>query len=121
MRLGKAIKIIVIVVPLLVVALVVGAIAVLMTTDFNQYKPLIAEETKKATGRDLVIAGDLELGISLTPSVSVSGVTLSNAKWGKRPEMIKVERFEAQMSLIPLAFGIIDVTRIVLVGADILL
>ncbi|MBE9553702.1 MAG: AsmA family protein, partial [Proteobacteria bacterium] len=28
---------------------------------------------------------------------------------------------EAQMSLIPLAFGIIDVTRIVLVGADILL
>ena len=121
MRLGKALKIILIVVPLLVVALVVGAIAVLMTTDFNQYKPLIAEKTKEATGRDLVIAGDLELGISLTPSVSVAGVTLSNAKWGKRPEMIKVERFEAQMSLIPLAFGIIDVKRIVLVGADILL
>jgi uncharacterized protein involved in outer membrane biogenesis len=121
MRLGKVIKIIVVVVPLLVVALVVGAIAVLMTTDFNKYKPLIAEETKKATGRDLVIAGDLELGISLTPSVSVAGVILSNAEWGARPEMIKVERFEAQMSLIPLAFGIIDVQRIVLVGADILL
>jgi uncharacterized protein involved in outer membrane biogenesis len=121
MRLGKAIKIIVIVVPLLVVALVVGAIAVLMTTDFNKYKPLIAEQAKEATGRDLVIAGDLELGISLTPSVSVAGVTLSNAEWGKRPEMVKVERFEAQMSLIPLAFGIIDVQRIVLVGADILL
>ena len=121
MRLGKAIKIIFIVVPLLLVALVVGAIAVLMTTDFNQYKPLIAEETKKATGRDLVIAGDLELGISLTPSVSVSGVTLSNAGWSKQPQMVKVERFEAQMSLIPLAFGIIDVQRIVLVGADIVL
>ncbi|MBE9555009.1 MAG: AsmA family protein, partial [Proteobacteria bacterium] len=121
MRLGKALKIILIVVPLLVVALVVGAIAVLMTTDFNKYKPLIAEQAKEATGRDLVIAGDLEIGISLTPSVSVAGVTLSNAKWGKRPEMIKVERFEAQMSLIPLAFGIIDVQRIVLVGADILL
>jgi len=121
MRLGKALKIILIVVPLLVVALVVGAIAVLMTMDFNQYKPLIAEKTKEATGRDLVIAGDLELGISLTPSVSVAGVSLSNAEWGKRPEMIKVERFEAQMSLIPLAFGIVDVQRIVLVGADILL
>jgi uncharacterized protein involved in outer membrane biogenesis len=121
MRLGKVLKIILIVVPLLVVALVVGAIAVLMTTDFNKYKPLIAEQTKEATGRDLVIAGDLELGISLTPSVSVTGVTLSNAEWGKRPEMVKVERFEAQMALIPLAFGIIDVQRIVLVGADILL
>ncbi len=121
MRLGKAIKIIFIVIPLLLVALVVGAIAVLMSTDFNQYKPLIAEKTKEATGRDLVIAGDLELGISLTPSVSVSGVTLSNADWSKQPQMVKVERFEAQMSLIPLAFGIIDVQRIVLVGADILL
>ena len=121
MRLGKALKIIFIAVPILLVALVVGAIAVLMATDFNEYKPLIAEETKKATGRDLIIAGDLEVGISLTPSVSVSGVTLSNAKWGKRPEMIKVERFEAQMSLIPLAFGIIDIQRVVLVGADILL
>jgi len=121
MRLGKALKIIFIVIPLLVVALVVGAIAVLMTTDFNQYKPEIAEKTKEATGRDLVIAGDLEIGISLTPSVSVAGVTLSNADWGSRPEMVKVERFEAQMSLIPLVFGIIDVQRIVLVGADILL
>jgi uncharacterized protein involved in outer membrane biogenesis len=121
MRLGKALKIILVVIPLIVVALVVGAIAVLMTTDFNQYKPLIAEKTKEATGRDLIIAGDLELGISLTPSVSVAGVTLSNAEWGARPEMVKVERFEAQMALIPLAFGIIDVQRIVLVGADILL
>jgi uncharacterized protein involved in outer membrane biogenesis len=121
MRLGKALKIIFIVVPLLLIALFVGAIAVLMSTDFNQYKPLIAEETKAATGRDLVIAGDLEVGISLTPSVSVAGVSLSNAEWSKQPEMVKVERFEAQMSLIPLAFGIVDVQRVVLEGAEILL
>ena len=121
MRLGKALKIIFIVIPLLVVALVVGAIAVLMTTDFNQYKPLIAEKTKEATGRDLVIAGDLDLEISLTPAVAVSGVTLSNAKWGARPEMIKIERFEAQVSLISALFGVIEVKRIVLIGADILL
>jgi uncharacterized protein involved in outer membrane biogenesis len=121
MRLGKALKISFIVIPLLLIALFVGAIAVLMSTDFNKYKPLIAEKAKEATGRDLVIAGDLEVGISLTPSVSVAGVTLSNASWSKQPEMVKVGRFEAQMSLIPLAFGIIDVQRIVLEGADILL
>lgn len=119
MRLGKAFKIIFIVVPLLLIALIVGAIAVLMSTDFNKYKPLIAEKTKEATGRDLVIAGDLEVGISLTPSVSVADVTLSNASWSKHPEMVKVGRFEAQMSLIPLAFGIIDVQRVVLDGAEI--
>ena len=63
MRLGKALKIIFIVIPLLLIALVVGAVAVLMSTDFNKYKPLIAEKTKEATGRDLMIAGDLEVGI----------------------------------------------------------
>lgn len=121
MRLGKVLKFIFIFVPLIVVVLVVVAIVVLMNTDFNQYKPLIAEQTKKATGRDLNIAGDLKVDISLTPSVYVSGVTLSNADWGDRPDMIKVDRFEAQISLIPVLFGVIDVRRVVLIGADILL
>jgi uncharacterized protein involved in outer membrane biogenesis len=121
MRLGKALKILLIIVPLIVVVLAVAAIVILMNMDFNRYKPLIAAETKKATGRDLVIAGDLELDISLTPAVYVAGVTLSNAAWGERPEMIKVERFEAQISLLPVVFGKIDVKRFVLIGADILL
>lgn len=121
MKLGKTLRIIVFVVPILVIALFVGAIAVLMNTDFNQYKALIAEEAKKATGRDLVIAGDLDLEISLTPAVAVSGVTLSNAKWGARPEMVKIDRFEAQIGLVSALFGVIEVKRIVLIGADILL
>ena len=121
MRFGRILKYVLIGVPLLVVLIFAVAIAVLMTVDFNQYKPLIAEETRKATGRDLVIAGDLELDISLTPAVSVAGVTLSNANWGSRPEMIEVERFEAQISVIPVLFGVIDIKRIVLIGADILL
>lgn len=121
MRLGKILKIIVLGVPVLLVALFVVAIVVLMNTDFNSYKPLIVEETKKATGRDLVIAGDLDLEISLTPAVAVGGVTLSNAKWGSRPEMIKVERLEAQVGLISALFGTVEIKRIVLIGADILL
>ena len=121
MRLGKILKYILIGVPVLLIALVAVALVVLMTTDFNKYKPLIAEETKKATGRDLVIAGDLSLVISLTPAVAVNGVTLSNAKWGSRPEMVKVERFEAQISVLPLLTGTVLIDRVVLIGADILL
>jgi len=121
MRLGRIFKYLLIGIPLLAVLLVIAAIAVLMTIDFNQYKPLIAEEVKKATGRDLVIAGDLKLDVSLTPAIYVAGVTLSNADWGERPEMIKVDRFEAQVSLISALFGAIDIKRVVLIGADILL
>jgi uncharacterized protein involved in outer membrane biogenesis len=47
-------------------------IGILMSLDFNQYKP----EVKALTGRKLTIDGDLELSISLTPRIEVNGVSL---------------------------------------------
>ena len=38
------------------IAVVVAGVAILGSMDFNQYKGLIAEQAKKATGRDLQIA-----------------------------------------------------------------
>jgi len=51
----------------LVVAVVVAGIAILKSQDFNQYKALIAEKVKEATGRDLTLAGDVDLGHFLEP------------------------------------------------------
>ena len=98
----------------------VAGIAVLKSMDFNEYKGLIAEQAKAATGRDLTIAGNLELGISLTPSLSVEGVTFSNAAWGSRPEMAKLDRLEAKVSLMPLLSGTVEVQRLILEGLDLL-
>ena len=86
----------------LLVAIVVAAVAVLSSLDFNDYKGVIAEEVKKATGRDLKISGDLKLHISLTPSLYVDGVTFANAPWGSRPEMVSLKRLEAEVALMPL-------------------
>jgi uncharacterized protein involved in outer membrane biogenesis len=121
MRFARIVKILLVVVPLLLIAVVVGGIAVLKSTDFNQYKPRIAAEVKKATGRDLVIAGDLGVEISLNPAVAVEGVSFANAEWGSRPEMVTLDRFEAQIAVLPLLFGRLEIDRLVLVGADILL
>jgi uncharacterized protein involved in outer membrane biogenesis len=121
MRLVRIVKILLVVVPLLLIAVVVGGIAVLKSTDFNQYKPRIAAEVKKATGRDLVIAGDLGVEISLNPAVAVEGVSFTNADWGSRPEMVVLDRFEARIAVLPLLFGRLEIDRLVLVGADILL
>jgi uncharacterized protein involved in outer membrane biogenesis len=121
MRLVRIVKILLVVVPLLLIAVVVGGVAVLKSTDFNQYKPRIAAEVKKATGRDLVIAGDLGVEISLNPAVAVEGVSFSNADWGSRPEMVALDRFEAQIAVLPLLFGRVEINRLVLVGADLLL
>ena len=105
----------------LLIALVVAGVAVLSSMDFNQYKGLIAEQASDATGRKLIIDGELELNISLNPSVSVDGVSFANASWGSKPEMLTLERFAAEISLIPLLSGDIQVKRVVLYGADLLL
>ncbi|MFQ5617774.1 MAG: AsmA family protein [Rhodospirillales bacterium] len=106
------------VIAVLLVAVVVAGVAVLKSMDFNEYRGLIAEQVKAATGRDLTIAGDLNLDISLTPAVAVEGVTFANAPWGSRPEMATLRRLEAQVELLPLLSGDVRVTRVVLVGLD---
>jgi uncharacterized protein involved in outer membrane biogenesis len=105
----------------LLIILVVGALVVLEFKDFNHYKPLIAEEARKATGRELAISGDVRLHISFAPGIVVEGVTLSNAAWGSRPDMVSVTRLKAQVVLTSLIFGVVEFARIELAGADILL
>ncbi|MFB3136259.1 MAG: AsmA family protein [Rhodospirillales bacterium] len=106
------------VIAVLLVAVVVAGVVVLKSMDFNEYRGLIAEQVKAATGRDLTIAGDLRLDISLTPAVAVEGVTFANAPWGSRPEMVTLRRLEAQVELLPLLTGDVRITRIVLIGLD---
>ncbi|MBF0354698.1 MAG: AsmA family protein [Alphaproteobacteria bacterium] len=105
-----------------VVVLVIGGLlAYLATIDVNQYKPMIAEEVKKATGRDLTIAGNMALKISLSPALVVENVTLSNMQGGSRPEMVKIKRFEAEVALLPLLSQSVQVKRLVIIEPDILI
>ena len=117
MRLSTILK----VVGMLVVAVIVGGDVVIMSTDYNQYEGLIAEKVKEATGRNLSIAGDIELELSFTPSLSVSGVRFENAEWGSKPDMLSVEKFLAQVALLPLLSNTIEVDHVLLQGAEILI
>lgn len=116
---GRLVKVLSIV-GVLVIAIIVAGVAILKSIDFNQYKGLIAEKAKDATGRDLKIAGNLELQISLSPKVAVEGVSFANAAWGSRPEMVTVKKFAAEMSLIPLLSGQIEIKQVILEGVDVL-
>lgn len=109
------------VVGVLLIAIVVAGVAVLKSMDFNEYKALIAEQVRSATGRDLVIAGDLDLQISLSPSVAVDGVSFANAEWGSSAEMVSLDSFAAEVKLMPLLTGDVQVKRVVLQGVDVLL
>ncbi|MDZ4735643.1 MAG: AsmA family protein [Rhodospirillaceae bacterium] len=103
------------------VGLVVTGYAILKSLDLNDYKAVLAEKVKEATGRDLTLAGDIELEISFKPRLAVNGVSFANAEWGSGAEMATVERLEAQVDLIPLLSSEVRINRFALIGVDILL
>ncbi len=66
------------------VVVAVGAVFVIASSiDPNQYKPQIVEAAKTATGRDLVLKGDIKLSLGLSPSFGISDVTFGNAAWAR--------------------------------------
>ncbi|GAB2176844.1 AsmA family protein [Dongia sp. agr-C8] len=95
--------------------------AILQSVDFNSYKDLVAQQVKAATGRDLVLAGDVKVAISLIPHLEIDQVSFRNADWGSEPQMLKLEKLEADVALIPLLSSQIQIKQVRLVGADILL
>jgi len=105
----------------LFVAVVVAIVAILLSVDFNQYKPVAIAKVEAATGRRFEIAGELGLSLRLSPRIVLNDVTLANADWGTRPEMLKISRLEVEVELLPLLSGEIWVKRLIVKGADILL
>lgn len=91
-----------------------------LSADPNEYRGMIEDAVYAATGRAVTIGG-VELELSLTPTVVFEKVTLANAAWGSRAQMVAADRLEVQMALLPLLRGEFDPKRFVLRGADILL
>ena len=58
----------------LIVALIIAAVVILSTYNFNSLKPQITKAAKEATGRDLTLGGDIRLKISLTPALVMENV-----------------------------------------------
>lgn len=117
MRFWTVIKILVV----LVVAVIVAGVVAILSIDPNDYKDDITAAVEKETGRKLTIGSDIELSLGLNTSFRVRNVTLSNAAWGSRPEMLKVGELAAELALLPLITGTVNIDRFVLKDADILI
>jgi AsmA family protein len=70
--------------------------------DYNRVKPLIAEQVRAATAREIDIEGDLRLKIRLAPTLTTGPIKLHNAAWGSKPNMLTAEAVEIQLSLLGL-------------------
>jgi uncharacterized protein involved in outer membrane biogenesis len=98
-----------------------GLIAALLVVDPNAYRGIVETRAQAALGRELVVAGDMELGIWPTPRIVLGDVRLANVAGGSREHMARVERIEAELFVLPLLSGDVRVGRIVASGADLLL
>ncbi|MCR9222214.1 MAG: AsmA family protein [Alphaproteobacteria bacterium] len=104
----------------LVVVVAGGGLVYVLNIDANAYKADIVEAVRERTGRELTIGGPIELDIGAETRLRVTNVAFANADWGSRPQMATVGEFEAVVRLIPTLFGEPDVTRIRLIGVDVL-
>lgn len=96
---------------IVVAVLVVVFVIFIATFDIGKYKSVIQDQAKAATGREVVI-GDIRMSASLTPAVTLIDVTVANAPWGTRPQMVILKSAVAHLELIPLISGRVNIASI---------
>ncbi|MBT5047484.1 MAG: AsmA family protein [Rhodospirillaceae bacterium] len=104
-----------------VVLLVAAALIAPSFVDWNDYKRDITTEVQKATGRDLVVDGDLDFSILPSLRLTVKNARFANIKGGSSPDMAKLKALDIQVRLLPLLQGRVEAEAITLVEPEILL
>ncbi len=95
------------------------AIALFFTFGLHLLKGPITRAVKDATGRELVIEGDLRPAWSwVSPRLRAEGVKFANAKWGKADYLLDAEAIEASISVLPLFAGRVVLPDVHLQGAQ---
>ena len=102
---GRLLKVLGWLVGMLVILIVAAVILVPMFVDLNDHKERIVQEVKKATGRDLVIAGDLGLSVFPRFALDLNGLSLSNAAGFEAENFAAVKRAEIRVDMLPLLFS----------------
>ncbi|CAG19583.1 AsmA family protein [Photobacterium profundum] len=86
----------------IVLVIVVGIGALLALVDPNQFKPLLSEQVKKATGRDLVINGDISWRFFPSVGFSLGETEFKNPQGFAEADLVKLGSAELSVSVMPL-------------------
>jgi uncharacterized protein involved in outer membrane biogenesis len=81
----------------------------------DSLKAEIAEQVRAATGRDLIIDGDLSFTLLPAPGVTASGVRVSNIEGAQAANMVQLKSAQVAVALGPLITGTVEIERVVLV------
>ena len=106
---------------ILPVIVMVAVLIFLDRADLTQHRDFIADSVSKIVGRRLSLNGEIDLDLSLTPSIVVTDIVLVNAPWATEPEMLSVHRIAVSIELSPLLHGDIHIPTFHLQGVKALL
>ncbi|QJB56526.1 AsmA family protein [Pseudodesulfovibrio sp. zrk46] len=113
---NKPLKIGLIVAGALVAFFVAAAILLVTMVDPNEYKGEIAKAVKESTGRELVFEGDISFNFFPWLGLKVGPVALGNAPGFQPKEMVRINKAEANIQIMPLLTGNVAIGVVVLDG-----
>lgn len=109
-------KIVLILLGIAVVALL-ATVTLISLIDPNQFKPQLAEQVRKSTGRELVMAGEIDWRFWPSLGLSLEKVALRNPAGFAEPDLVRFEQGEASVALLPLLSHRLEIGKVRLSGA----
>jgi AsmA protein len=115
---GRVAKLIGIIVGAVVLLFVAALVVVGLLFDPNDYKDDITAAVARSTGRELTLAGDLELALFPSIRIAVGAAELSNAAgFGEQP-FARIGGAELTLALLPLLSGNVAIDEARLQGLE---
>ncbi|PSW61709.1 AsmA family protein [Photobacterium kishitanii] len=103
----------------LILLVVIGIGALVTFVNPNQFKPLLTEQVKKMTGRDLVIKGDISWRFFPTLGLSVGETAFRNPVGFAQPNLVQFKQADLSVSVLPLLSQQLDIGDMRLEGAHV--
>ncbi|MGY3977428.1 AsmA family protein [Aeromonas mytilicola] len=101
----------------LALAAVVAIAALVSLVDPNQFKPQLAEQVRKSTGRELVMEGDIGWRFWPSLGLSLEKVQLRNPAGFAEPDLLRFTQGDASVALLPLLSHRLEIGKVTLSGA----
>lgn len=101
----------------LAAALLIAITSLVTLVDPEQFKPLLMEQVKKNTGRELVIDGPISWTFWPSLGLSLEQAALRNPAGFAEPDLVRFERGQASVAVLPLLSRRLQVGEVALAGA----
>ncbi|MFM5861360.1 AsmA family protein [Aeromonas veronii] len=99
------------------VAALLAIVTLISLIDPNQFKPQLAEQVRKSTGRELVMAGEIDWRFWPSLGLSLEKVALRNLAGFAELDLVRFEQGEASVALLPLLSHRLEIGKVTLSGA----